>query len=291
MSSDGFERRPVIAIWGVGLIGGSLGMAWRRAGVASKVIGIGRSPLDEAVRLGAIDGYTADPAAALAEADLVVLCAPVRTIIRQAAEYAAFVKPGAVVTDVGSTKAEIVAAWESRLPEGAAFVGGHPMFGREVSGVANASPDLPRGCRWVLTPGRCATAEAVATLTRLAEATGAAVLIMAPQEHDQRVAVASHLPQLVATALAAGALEADRRAGGGVLDLAATGFRDTTRLASSPADLWTDILLTNQPNISAALATFRQALRELERAVELGDADAIERLFARAQETRRRLQR
>jgi prephenate dehydrogenase len=290
MSSDGFTaRRPVVAIWGVGLIGGSLGMAWRRSGAAARVIGISRSPQDEAVRLGAIDSWTTDPAEALAQADVVVLCAPVRAIIRQAAEWAACLKPGAVVTDVGSTKAAIVAAWEAHLPDGTAFVGGHPMFGREVAGVANASPDLSRGCRWVITPGRRSTPEAVSLVTALAEAAGATVLTISPAEHDRRVAVASHLPQLVSTALAAGALAAEEEAGGGILDLAAGGFRDTTRLAASPADLWTDILLTNADQVTAALAAFRQALGQLERAVAAGDAAAIEEVFARAQAARRQL--
>jgi prephenate dehydrogenase len=279
-----------IAIWGVGLIGGSLGMAWRRAGVASQVIGIGRRPLDEAVHRGAIDRYSQQPEIAIAQADLLVLGAPVQTIIAQAERFASFVKPGAIVTDVGSTKAQIVKAWEAHLPQGASFVGGHPMFGREVAGVEHASAELPKGCRYVLTPGDRATAEAVAQMTRFAAAAGGEVRIMTPAQHDARVAVASHLPQLVATALAAGAMDAEERMGD-ALDLAASGFRDTTRIASSPAELWTDIFLTNPEAIRAALLIFREALDGLEEALQSGDGERIRAIFARAHQARAQTKR
>ncbi|MDF2630965.1 MAG: prephenate dehydrogenase [Symbiobacteriaceae bacterium] len=281
-------RRPVVAIWGVGLIGGSLGMAWRRAGVVSKVIGFGQGPLDEAVRLGAIDEGCLGVAEALGQADVVVLAAPVRAMIGAAVELGRFVRPGAVVTDVGSTKADVVAAWEAALPPGAAFVGGHPMFGREVGGVANASPDLPRGCTWVLTPGARATAEALNVVRDLADAVGATVRLMPAEEHDRRVAFSSHLPQLAATGLAAAAIAADRRLGG-VLDLAASGFRDTTRLASSPADVWLDILLTNRAAVLEALGDYRRALGDLAAALEQSDPGAIARVFDEAHEARRRV--
>lgn len=280
--------RQRILIWGVGLIGGSLGMAWRRAGIGSEVVGLGRQPLDEAVRLGAIDRYLTDPAEALPQADVVVLAAPVGAIIAQAARYARYVKPGTVVTDVGSTKQAVVDAWEAHLPEGAAFVGGHPMFGREVAGVANASPDLPAGRRYVITPGARSTDAAVEAVRTLAEAAACTVRVMTPVEHDQRAAIASHLPQMAATALAAAALEADDRLGG-VLDLAAGGFRDTTRIAESPADMWTDIFLTNPTAIRSALLLFREALDGLEGALEWNDPGAIERIFAQAHEARKRL--
>lgn len=285
---SGAAPRPRVVIWGVGLIGGSLGMAWRQAGAATEVVGIGRRPLDEAVRLGAIDRYVTDPAEGIAQADILVLGAPVLTIIAQAKSHARFVRPGAVVTDVGSTKREIVRAWEEYLPEGASFIGGHPMFGREVGGVVNASPGLSQGCRYVLTPGERATAAAVEQIRRLAEAAGGTVRLMSPAEHDGRVAFASHLPQLVATALAASALDGEERVGN-VLDLAATGFRDTTRIADSPAELWTDIFLTNPAAIRSAVLVFREALDGLEEALQSGCADRIASIFDRAHVARRRL--
>ncbi len=310
MFDGGF--RPVIAIWGLGLIGGSLGMAWRRAGVAREVIGIGRprsgadasatggvaepagrTAVHPAVRLGAVDRLVTDPAEAIPQADVLVLATPVRVMIRQAAEYARLVRPGAVVTDVGSTKRAVVRVWEAHLPEGAAFVGGHPMFGRELGGVENASPELPAGAPYVLTPGQRATPEALALVQRLAEAAGCRVHVLSPAEHDRRVALISHLPQVAATALAAAALSGEEQAqgDGSPLTLAGGGFRDTTRLASSPADIWTDIFLTNSEAVLEAIRLFREELSALERAIREGDDGAIARIFERAHAARDRLNR
>jgi prephenate dehydrogenase len=302
MPADGFAgppfpwrsggEKPVVAIWGVGLIGGSLGMAWRRAGAVREVIGISREeargagPADQqAVLLGAVDRLTTDVQAALASADVLVLAMPVRAMIQLAPHIGPRIPPGMLVTDVGSTKAAVVAAWEAHLAPGAVFVGGHPMFGRERSGVAHASPDLPRSSRYILTPGARSRPWAVAALTALAEAAGCNVCRMTPAEHDAKVAVISHLPQAVATALAAAAAGAEEMLPG-VLDLAAGGFRDTTRIAASPATLWTDIFLTNQAGLLSALAAFRACLDRLEVAVAAGDAAAIAALFAEAQQAR-----
>ncbi len=278
-SSDGFFRR--VAIWGVGLIGGSIGMAIRRHALAAEVVGIGQGALDEAVARGAVDRYLLDPAEALDGADLLILAMPVGAMIDLARVWGPQIRPGTLVTDVGSTKAQVVAAWEQHLPPGAAFVGGHPMFGSERSGVAAAAAGLVKGCRWVLTAPHPA-------LQGLIERLGAVPVVMTPAEHDRRVAGISHLPQVVATALAASALDLEER-GGGVLDLAAGGFRDTTRIAESPADLWAEVLLTNPDAVREALITFRQALGDLEAAIDAGDRAAIEALFARAQQARKRL--
>lgn len=276
-----------VAIWGVGLIGGSLGMAWRRAGVAREIVGIGRDAgrLQEAVRLGAIDSFSLDPVATLAQADLIVLCAPVETICRQAEEFAQYVRPGAVVTDVGSTKGQVVEAWDRHLPAGAAFVGGHPMAGSEKAGVMAARPDLCQGARYIVTPGRTATPEAVALVAALARVAGADVRTMSPVAHDERVAFISHLPQMVAVALAAAAMEGEERMGS-TLALAAGGFRDTTRIASSPASLWQEILFSNQESVRKALLSFREALDALEGAMEHQDGEELARLFARAHQAR-----
>lgn len=282
-SSDGFTGPfATVAIWGVGLIGGSIGMAIRRAGLAREVIGIGREPLDQAVTLGAIDRWTTDPAAALAEADLLVLALPVRAMIELAPVWGPQVRPGTVVTDVGSTKAGVVAAWEHHLAPGAHFVGGHPMFGREKAGVEAASPHLVTGCRWVLTPS-----PGLEAVRQLLSGLSAEPVVMSPAEHDRRTAGASHLPQLVATALAAAALELDRQSPG-TLHLAAGGFRDTTRIAESPASLWSEIWLSSPDALREALVAFRQALADLEKAIERGDREAIGAVFERAQEARRR---
>lgn len=275
-SSDGFFS--TVAIWGVGLIGGSIGMAIRQAGLAGEVIGIAREPADEAVRLGAIDRWTTDPAAALAEADLLILAMPVGAMLELAPLWGPRIRPGSLVTDVGSTKAAVQAAWEST---GARFVGGHPMFGSQKSGVGAASPDLVRGCRWVLTGHEPRLEALVAGL-------GAHPVVMEATEHDRRVAGVSHLPQLVSTALAAAVLELENRTPG-TLALAAGGFRDTTRIAESPAALWTEIWSTNPDALHQAVLAFRHALADLESAVESGDRAAIGAIFERAHEARRRM--
>ncbi|MEW8979461.1 MAG: prephenate dehydrogenase/arogenate dehydrogenase family protein [Symbiobacterium sp.] len=342
-----------VVIWGVGLIGGSIGMALRQRGLADEVIGIGRAGsagVPEAVRLGAVDRMVTDPAAALARADLVILATPVQAMIDLAPQAAPFLRPGSIVTDVASVKAAVVAAWERHLPDGVAFVGGHPMFGRERSGVANASADLIPGCRWVLTPGERAAvmpvglgreagtwvgtqpgspgrergaragapcdsrrepglsvggthsdgvsagtgarplAPAVNALERVRDlvlALGAEPVVMSPEQHDFRVAGASHLPQLVATALAMSALRFDE-AHPGTLALAGGGFRDTTRIADSPAGLWHEIWAHNRPALQEAVGAFRAALAELEEAIAAGDAGALAALFEQAHTARRR---
>lgn len=271
-----------IALFGVGLIGGSLGMAWRQAGVT--VLGVDVRPLDEALHLGAID-RAVSAGEALAQADVVVLATPLSSIVAAAETLGPLVRPGTLVTDVCSVKAPVAAAWEKVLRPGATFVGGHPMFGREVAGVANASAALARGCRWILTPTASFTPEAVERMRQLALAAGAgAVPVMTPLEHDRRIAAVSHLPQMVATALAAAACEADDRLGGAI-DLAAGGFRDTTRIAGSPADMWAEVLLANRGAMQEVLTAFRQALDGL----EAGDTEAIRQVFARAHAARRRL--
>jgi prephenate dehydrogenase len=269
-----------IVIWGVGLLGGSLGMAWRQAGVAAEVLGVGRSAaeLASARRLGAIDRFTRDPAEALCGADVVVLAMPADAVMDVAATYGPRVAPGTVVTDVASIKAPVVAAWEAHLAPGAFFVGGHPMAGKAVGGVANACADLCQGARWVLTPGERSSDDATALVADLARAVGATVVSMDPRVHDQRVAYSSHLPQLVSVALAGavGRGEADLP---GVLDLVAGGFRDTTRLADSAPEMWWPIVQGNRPALEKALADFRQQLAALEAAMAAGDREAFTALF------------
>ncbi len=267
----------------MGLMGGSLGLALKTAGVAEQVVAIGRDPrsLQEALRVGAADQCTLDPAEGLAGADLLVLGSPVRVIIDQARQWGPQVPPGCVVTDLGSTKAAVVAAWERHLHPEAAFVGSHPMCGSEKTGVTNSRADLYRGARWVITVTERTPPRAGALVAAMAEAIGARTLWMPPDLHDRRVAYISHLPQLVATATAAAAQSGDEHTGW-ALNLAAGGFRDTTRIAASPAHVWQDILFTNQAAVLESLAAFRAALDGLEEAVRSGDAAAVEHWFDRA---------
>lgn len=279
-----------VAVWGMGLMGGSLGLALKAVGAVEQVVAIGRDAksLATAVQVGAADSFTLDPAEGMAGADLLVLGAPVQVIIRQAEEWGPRVPPGCVVTDLGSTKSAVVAAWERHLHPEAAFVGSHPMCGSEKAGVANSRADLFRGARWVITMTERTPPRAGALVARVAEAVGARTLWMPPDLHDRRVAYVSHLPQLVATAAAAAAQKGDEQAGW-ALGLAAGGFRDTTRIAASPAHVWLDILFTNRDAVLEALAAFREALDGLEQAVRTQDAAAIQHWFSRAHLARQAL--
>ncbi len=262
-----------MAIVGVGLIGGSLGLAMRARCTGSRVVGIGRQRggLDAALRLGAIDEAATDLAAGVRGADLVVLAAPVRTCIALLPSVAAAVGPRTAITDVASTKAAVVAA----APPGAAFVGGHPMAGSERTGVEAATADLFTGATWVLTPAAATPAWAVERVAACAAVVGAHPVVMDAATHDRHVAAVSHLPQAVAVALAAAVPEA-------ALPLAARGFRDMTRLAGSSAAVWNDVFATNRDNVVAMLTTMAGALGELRAAVAAGDEAAVARLFARA---------
>jgi prephenate dehydrogenase len=287
------EPPPRVAILGVGLIGGSLGMAWRRRGACSEVVGFGRSAdrLERARSLGAVDRGTTDLAAAVAGADVVVLATPVETAIALAPSVAAAVRAGALVTDVCSTKAAICRAMAAVLPPGAAFVGGHPMAGLERAGVEAADPYLFENAVYVMTPAAGSPPWAVERLRRLVLASGAHAAVLPPERHDAWVAAVSHLPQLAAVALVNAALDADAAdpAPPGLLSLAGGGFRDTTRIASSPADTWWEVLDTNRGPVLAALDRFEASLAELRRAVTSGGREAVEEAFRRAAAGRARV--
>jgi prephenate dehydrogenase len=271
-----------IAIWGVGLIGGSLGMGWRAVAPRLRILGVDRpAVLDRAVARGAID-LPATPDQAIEVAQLHVLAAPVGVILQLADEIGARLPPGAVVTDVGSTKARIVERWNQRLAPGASFVGGHPMFGREIAGIDAADPGLVQGAYWFLTPGPRSAPAAVGLVQRVVGLLRPRLVLCDPAEHDDWVAQVSHLPQAVASALAASV------AGAPALRYAGRGFTDTTRLAASPADIWTDIFRTNRSAVLAALDAFQGALQELRSAIESGDEAAVSTLFERAQSAVRR---
>ena len=278
-----------VAIVGIGLIGASLGMALRERRLAGRVIGVARrrETLEVALRRGAIDDATQDAAQAVAGADLVVLAAPVGAIIEHIGQLAARFGQGALVTDVGSTKVEIMRA-AADLPGHIAFVGGHPVAGSEQSGPAAARADLFEGATWVLTPGPVGPRQALDRMQGLVTALGARPLVLDAAEHDALMALTSHLPHLSAWALvnAVAAAGAGREA---LASLVAPSFRDTTRIAQSGPALWRDILLTNRDQVLAAVAALRGELDRLERALADGDADALATILDQAARARREL--
>ena len=266
-----------VAIVGVGLIGGSLGMALKSRRLAQTVIGVGRSQerLSVAVAFGAIDTGTTNLAEAVKSADLVVLCTTVGHILDTLPETLALAKPGALVTDVGSTKAAIV-----RAAGGAAnFVGGHPMAGSEQTGVEAATPLLFEEATWAITPTDATDPAAVSFLERFAQSVGATTLLLSPDAHDTMLAVTSHLPHVLASALMRQAF-ATQQKHAQTQQLTAGSFNDGTRVATSSPEIWRDVCLSNRDALLHALRAFRGELDTLESAVESRDAAGIEAFFA-----------
>lgn len=276
-----------IAIVGVGLIGGSLGMAAKRRGLVGKVIGIGRSEqkLMRAKILAAIDEYTLEPEKGVSDADLVIICTPVRLVAPTVKAISPFLKPGAIITDVGSTKREIVEQCEAATPKGCFFVGGHPMAGSEQGGVDAASHDLYVGATYVITNAAHTHLSALGTIVEFAQALGADTEIMSPEEHDAAVAIISHLPHAMSGALLQTA-EAAQRASGKTFKLAAGSFKDLTRISASSPEIWRDICITNPDCIRDAITRFEAYLEKFKAALAEKDEDAITRFFEQASEIR-----
>jgi prephenate dehydrogenase len=279
-----------LLIAGVGLIGASLGMALRTRGAVGEIVGLGRSAenLRVARRRGAIDRSERDPARACRDVDLVVVATPVGTIAPLVARLARTLPPHAVITDAGSVKASVVAAVEQVLGATAGrFCGSHPIAGTELAGAGAAERDLLSGCRCILTPTATTTAATRRRVRALWIAAGMRVEALPATRHDHLYALVSHLPQAVATALV-NAVVADAPAGR-ALAYVGGGFRDTTRIAKSPAVMWRDILLANRAEVLAALDRFTAACDRLRAAVASGDGKAIEAELRRAATARRRL--
>ena len=293
-------RPPIfskIGIVGLGLIGGSIALRARELWPGALVIGVdNKDVLETAMRLHAID-VAADDLIVLAEADVVILAAPVRTNIALLADLDENVRQPAVVTDTGSTKRDIVAA-ASALPQRFTFVGGHPLAGAAQGGLENARADLFQGRPWLLTSGSARPDEsrasatqddggaALAKLTGFVQALGAVPRVMGVQAHDRLLAFLSHLPQLTASALMQVVGESVGQEG---LALAGRGLADTTRLASSPADIWRDIAATNADEIGPALDALIALLQDLRR--DLRDGDTLADVFTDAARWRSTLKR
>jgi prephenate dehydrogenase len=274
-------RVPRTVVVGVGAIGASFAAALRRAGELDRVVGVGRgrANLETARAAGVVDEIGHDVAAAVATADLVVLAAPVDACVALLGEVASASPSTCVVTDVASVKGPLVAEAE-RVGLGERFVGAHPMAGGTATGAGAADAGLFVGKLVVLTPTQRTRKGAVASIRGLWEATGATVVDMDAAAHDAVVARASHLPQMLVFALC-GALarEADVEA---IRRLAGSGLRDTTRLATSDAVMWTAIARANRAEILAAMDRFARVWDELRAAVDAGDAGALGRLMEEA---------
>jgi prephenate dehydrogenase len=272
-----------IGIVGLGLIGGSIALAARQLWPSSLVIAVdNKDVLETAMRLHAID-VAADDLVVLAEADLVILAAPVRQNLLLLEELDENVRVPAVVTDTGSTKRAIVEA-ARQLPSRFTFIGGHPLGGAAASGLEHARPDLFKGRPWLFTPQNDASGESLEKLLAFVRALGAQPRAISAAAHDHLLAFLSHLPQLTASAVMHVVGEA---VGDDGLTLAGRGLVDTTRLASSPPEIWKDITATNADEIGAALDTLIGLLKELR--VDLPTGERLTEIFESASSWRERL--
>ncbi len=276
-------------IIGLGLIGGSLGMALGRYGIARERWGNDLEPraMEKAMDKGAVD-QTASLADALRGAELVILAAPVAVNLQLLEVIAPLLGKKTLVTDVGSSKREIVEAMERRLPPGSDGVGGHPMAGSELSGIDSASPHLFRETVYFLTPGRTASQDALELMEKIALLFGARPLRISAREHDRVMAPLSHLPHLIAAALV-NVLGGSSGGVGSLSSLAGGGFKDTTRIAAGDPALWSDILLSNADHVGEALDLFLREVDILRGHLERRNKDGLYNSLTTAASLRRSL--
>ena len=278
-----------IALIGFGLIGGSIARAAREQGLAGEIVTSARSAKSRArVReLGIVDSVVETNAEAVKDADLVILCIPVGACGAVAQEIAPHLKPGTIVSDVGSVKAAVVRDMAPYLPASAHFVPAHPVAGTEHSGPDSGFAELFIN-RWcILTPPEGTDPEAVERLRAFWAALGARVEIMTPDHHDLVLAITSHLPHLIAYTIVGTADELGHVTSSEVMKFSAGGFRDFTRIAASDPIMWRDVFLANKEAVLEMLGTFNEDLSKLTRAIRRGDGEALFEHFTRTRAIRR----
>ncbi|MDO9463762.1 MAG: prephenate dehydrogenase [bacterium] len=265
-----------VCIFGVGLIGGSIGMAIKKNGLADKVIGIGRNikKLKKAVLAGAVDTVTTDYIKEVKDADLVILSMHIKSSIEAAKRIAPFLKKDAVVTDVESTKELFYKKMQEILPDGIHFVGAHPIAGLERHGVDVATHRLFNGAVCVITKTSKTNKDALLKVKKLWNKMGADVVLFSPSQHDKLVALTSHLPHIAAVSLVSALGKTD------TIDkdlklVIGKGFRDTTRIASSSPQMWQEICITNKKNILDALSRFQRELGKIYKLIHKSDREEL----------------
>ncbi len=286
MAEPMFER---LALIGVGLIGSSIARAARAQGVVRSIVATARSPATRrrVIELGIADQVVDTNAAAVEGADLVIFCIPVGQCGPVAADIASHLAPGAIVSDVGSVKAQVISDMAPHLPRGVHFVPAHPVAGTEHSGPDAGFAELFIG-RWcILTPPPGADAGAVERLSAFWQAIGAKVAVMSAEHHDLVLAITSHVPHLIAYTIVGTADDLSAVTRSEVLQYSAGGFRDFTRIAASDPTMWRDVFLANKSAVLEMLGRFNQDLARLTRAIETGDGEALFDLFTRTRAIRR----
>lgn len=274
-----------VAIIGVGLIGGSLGLALKEKKIAKRVIGVGRreEPLKVALERNEVDEVTTDLASGVKDADLVMIATPLELTVETFKKIAPHLKKGCVVTDVGSVKGPIVDSIKEPF-----FIGGHPLAGSEERGPQAARAGLFKEATVVLTPIEKTDEKALTLVKGIWQDLGAKVLFLSPEVHDELVAFTSHLPHILAislTNLIGEVAEKEER----ILSLMGEGFRDTTRIAASPPSMWKEICLTNREGILLAIKKFKEIFSEIEEALSKEEGDKLLHRFEKAKETRDKL--
>lgn len=269
-----------VAIIGVGLIGGSIALAMKKKRLADEIIGVSRheKTLSSAKEKGAIDTGSQD-LNAISDADLVILSAPVGTILDLAPRISEIIRADCIVCDVGSTKEEIVIKLDRIFPN---YVGAHPLAGSEKQGVLNSKAEIFEGTLCIVTPTKKTNTQALLKIEKLWRGIGVKVIKLPSDIHDRVVSYISHLSHIVAFSLVSAVP-------GGYLRFASTGFKDTTRIALSEAQLWSDIFLSNQKNILQAIDSFQGNLSKIRTAIAKKDKEALDRFLKRASGIRKKI--
>jgi len=281
-----FER---VALIGIGLIGSSLSHAMRRAGLARHIAGYARSERTraKAVELGLVDSIHPDAASCVRDADLVIICSPVGSYAEIGIAIRDSLKPGAILSDVGSVKQAVIRDLGPNVPDGVHFVPGHPIAGTEHSGPESGFATLFDG-RWcILTPPPGTDEKAVEKLVRFWQACGSQVEVMEAGHHDKTLAITSHLPHLIAYTIVGTVADLEEATQSEVIKFSASGFRDFTRIAASDPVMWRDVFLNNREAVLEMLGRFAEDLTALQRAIRWGEGDKLEALFTRTRAIRR----
>lgn len=278
-----------IAILGMGLMGASLALALKKRGFSGQILGYARREVtrQHALDFGVVDAVFDDPSDAVREADIVVICVPIWSIAQLAERIVGALKPGSVVTDVGSTKSALLNSMDPLFAGGEVhFVGSHPIAGSEKMGIEAGNPDLYDGRLTIVCPSESTPDSAEHAIADLWRAAGSEVVEMSPAEHDAMLASTSHLPHMVAAALARSVADADpaKKAG-----FCGTGFKDTTRVASGSADMWVDIIDTNRAALEAELDRFNEELQGLIKILRNGNGDDIRKWLEDAADARNQI--
>ncbi len=276
-----------VTIIGVGLIGGSIAKVLREKNLVGEIYGIGRTEenLQKAKSLGLIDQYFLRATEDLRESDLIIISSPVGTFLQIAKEIGPYLKERAIVTDVGSVKGDLVGKIEEVLPEKINFVGGHPIAGKESSGIESSSGDLFKGAKCILTPTQRTDKWSLDIVKSLWEEAGSNVILMDPHLHDRVFAAVSHLPHVIAYALVNTVARMDFE-GADSLSLSGKSFKDLTRIALSPPELWRDICLYNRDNLLNAINSFENILKIIKEYIEKGDGAGLFKEFVEAKKVK-----